>query len=163
MFGEMERVVEKPFDQGMEDEAAIRASCEKEIELYIKTPGIPLRTSDGKFSDPLQWWEDMCKRKKFPILSQVASQFLAIPATSAPLERNFSRSALVLTAKRSRLVSRIVSAVVLMSENEDAVTSRKHIKKMYPGGHPKVFLLEEMKLSEEEELDIGHDLFDLKF
>ena len=38
MFGEMERVVEKPFDQGMEDEAAIRASCEKEIELYILIP-----------------------------------------------------------------------------------------------------------------------------
>ena len=48
-----------------------------------------------------------------------------------------------------------------MSENEDAV--RKHIKKMYPGGHPKVFLPEKMELSEEEELDIGQDLFDLKF
>ena len=59
MFGEMERVVEKPFDQGVEDEAAIWASCEKEIELYSKTQGIPLSTSDGRFSDPLQWWEDM--------------------------------------------------------------------------------------------------------
>ena len=45
--------MEKPFDQGMEGETAIRASCEKESELYIKTPGIPLRTNDGKFSDPL--------------------------------------------------------------------------------------------------------------
>lgn len=161
MFGEMERVMETPFDQGVEDEAAIRASCEKEIKLYINTPGIPLRTSDGKFSDPLQWWEDMSDRKKFPILSQLASQFLAIPATSAPSERNFSRSALVLTAKRSRLASPIVSAIVLMSENEDAV--RKHIEKMYPGGHPKVFLPENMELSEKEKLDIGQDLFDLKF
>ena len=49
-----------------------------------------------------------------------------------------------------------------MSENEDAV--RKHIKKMYPGGHPKVFLPEKMELiSKEEELDIGRDPFDLKF
>jgi len=161
MFGEMERVVEKPFDQGVEDEAAIRASCEKEIEFYINTPGIPLRTGDGKFSDPLQWWEDMSDRKKFPILSQLASQFLAIPATSAPSERNFSRSALVLTAKRSRLASRIISAIVLMSESEDAV--RKHLETMYPGGHPKVFLPKNMELSEEEKFDIGQDLFDLKF
>ena len=48
-----------------------------------------------------------------------------------------------------------------MSKNEDAV--RKHIEKMYPGGHPKVFLPEKMELSEEEKLDIGQDLFDLKF
>ena len=43
-------------------------------------------------------------------------------------------------AKRSRLASGVVSAIVLMSENEDAV--RKHIEKMYHGGHPKVFLPE---------------------
>ena len=82
----------------------------------------------------------MCHRKKFPILSQLASQFLAIPATSAPSERNFSRSALVLTAKCTRLALCIVSAIVLVSENKDAVW--KHVKKMYPGGHPKVFLPE---------------------
>ena len=129
MFGEMERVVEKPFDQGVEDDAAILANCEKEIELYINTQGIPLRPSDDKFSDPLQWWEDMSNRKKFPILSQLASKFLAIPATLVPSERNFSRSTLVLTAKRSRLASpsRIISVIVLMSENEDTV--RKHIEK----------------------------------
>ena len=37
MFGEMEQVVEKPFDQGAEDEAAIQARCEKENELYTNT------------------------------------------------------------------------------------------------------------------------------
>ena len=102
----------------------------------------------------------MSDRKKFPILTQLAGQFLAIPATSAPLERNYSRSALVLTARRSRLASRVVSAVVLMSENEDAI--RKHVEKFYPGGHPKIFLPLKMEMNKEE-FDIGQDLFSLKF
>ena len=59
---------------------------------------------------------------------------------------------MVLFARRSRLASRIASAIVLVSENEDAV--RKNIEKMHPGGYSNVFLLEKMEFSEEEELDI---------
>ena len=80
----------------------------------------------------------MSDNKMFPVLSQLSSQFLAIPSTSAPSEKNSSRSVLVLTAKHSRLASRIVSVIVIMSENENTV--RKHIEKVYSGAHPKVFL-----------------------
>ena len=64
----------KPFDKGVDDKAAIWASREKEIELYINTPGIPLHTSDGKFSDHIQWWEDMRNRKKFLISLSLSLQ-----------------------------------------------------------------------------------------
>ena len=91
MFGGMERLVEPPLTAGVESENEIRLSCEKEMELYLKTPGIPLRDAHGKFTDPLSWWKAVDKAGKFPILCRLAERFLCIPATSAPSERIWSR------------------------------------------------------------------------
>ena len=40
--------------------------------------------------DPLKWWRE--HEEKYPILSQVSKKYLAIPATSSPSERLFSRA-----------------------------------------------------------------------
>ena len=81
MFGGMERMVEAPLTNEAENKATIRVSCEKEMQLYLQTPRLPLCGRDGKFADPLHWWEGMEKHQKFPILSQFSPVFLAIPAT----------------------------------------------------------------------------------
>ena len=84
MFGGMERVVNTPVSVGGDCEATIRITCQKELEIYMSTPGIPLRKENKKFSDPLAWWRAMEENGKFPMLAQLAKHFLAIPATSAP-------------------------------------------------------------------------------
>jgi hypothetical protein len=53
MFGGMARVIDAPLTDGEMDYATIKITCEKEVELYHKTPGIPLRNKDHTFTDPL--------------------------------------------------------------------------------------------------------------
>jgi hypothetical protein len=160
MFGGMERVVETPRNAGADDEAEIRIACKKELQLCLGTPGIPLRTSDGEFSDPLLWWKGMSERDRLPILCQLARQFLAIPATSAPSERIWSRAAAVLTAKRNRLNADVASANIFLRDNEEVI--RKHHESLFPGGHDKLFLPSVVE-NNKEEVDVGQDLFSVKF
>ena len=47
MFGGMERVAEAPLTPGADDEATIKIDCEKKLELYLQTPGIPLCKRNG--------------------------------------------------------------------------------------------------------------------
>ena len=51
---------------------------------------------DGEFTDPLKWWKE--NQNKYPTAAGVAKEYLATPATSAPLERIWSCAARVLTA-----------------------------------------------------------------
>ena len=164
MFGGMDMVVDPPLDVEEDDENVIRVTCEKEFELYLKTPGIALRKPDGSFADPLVWWEGVEKAGKFPILCQLVEIFLAIPATSAPLERIWSRSAAVLIAKRSRMSSEVASCIMFLKENTAVVREnmefalrRAKETKTVPIYLPKV--AEEVK----ETVDVGQDLFSLKF
>lgn len=58
---------------------------------------------------------------KYPILSSLAMDYLAINATSCPVERNFSSAADVCTADRSSLkprsIERLVSGRIWTVEN----------------------------------------------
>ena len=70
--------------------------------------------TDDATTDPLQWWKKW--GSKFPNLAQLARRYLAMPATSAPVERLFSVAGLVATAKRSRLAPSTVSLLVFLHE-----------------------------------------------
>ena len=59
----------------------------------------------------------MRKQKRYSILSQLAMSFLAIPATSAPSERMWSRGTGVLTTKRAMLLSEVISGTMFLKEN----------------------------------------------
>ncbi|KAK3913072.1 Transposable element Hobo transposase, partial [Frankliniella fusca] len=72
-----------------------------EVDSYISEKGMPY------VADPLQWWrEHGCK--KYPKLWRIARRHLAIMASSAPSERVWSKTGLVITPRRSRIGADLV-------------------------------------------------------
>lgn len=95
----------------------LRQRCEVQLILYLSPEGINLLDGDGQYNNPLGWWKENTGR--FDLVAAVAHAFLSMPATSAPSERAWSRSAnvLILTAKRNRLNSELASGIVFVREN----------------------------------------------
>lgn len=77
-----------------------------EIDKYISDP----RADSSE--DILEWW----KRHEciFPNLATMAKDFLPTPASSAPVERQFSRAALTLTKTRNRLGDNSVRSLMCL-------------------------------------------------
>ena len=67
-----------------------RDRLQEEMEKYIR-----IQTIDGD-DYPLMWWKYACS---FPLLSQLARKYLAIPASSSPSERLFSKAGRVITSR----------------------------------------------------------------
>jgi len=80
---------------------------EEEYTQYIKESII-----SNKDFNPLDYWKQNTYR--FPILSLLACQYLAIPATSAPIERVFSVSNNIVTKSRNQLLPRTVKQLLLL-------------------------------------------------
>ncbi len=64
--------------------------------------------------NPLTWWK--AHGHHFPTLSRLARRFLAISATSCPVERLFSVPGQVDNARRSSLTSDTMTLLVFMHE-----------------------------------------------
>lgn len=77
-----------------------------EIEKYLSEEP---EDYDDKF-DILQWWK--INSPRFPILSKMARDILAIPVSTVASESAFSTGGRVLDAFRSSLSPRIVQALV---------------------------------------------------
>jgi len=69
------------------------------------------------YNCPLDWWKTSAHR--FKNFERLAVKYLAIPATSAPSERIWSRAARVLTAKRNKLSEEVSSAIMYCKENRE--------------------------------------------
>jgi hypothetical protein len=110
------------------DDSAIRQVCEGELARYLMDAAkrdCPLVSDhDGSFGDPLKWWKTNGVR--FPYIANAARILLAIPATSAPSERIWSRAARILTLKRARLDDELVERIMFIKEN------MKFLRKHYP-------------------------------
>jgi hypothetical protein len=63
-------------------------------------------------TDVYQYWK--AKQFEFPIISKLARDFLAIPATSASSECVFSVGSDVVTKKRNRLVGNSVRMIMCL-------------------------------------------------
>ena len=67
---------------------ALRAVCESKLDRYLHdviNKGVcPMYDENDPFNDPLKWWKENCA--KYPYVANIAYKYLAIPATSAPLE-----------------------------------------------------------------------------
>lgn len=71
---------------------------DSELAAYLK---LSFDTETRKSMDPLAWWK--VNQKAFPRLASLARKFLAVPATSVPVERFFSKASLIYTNRRSSL------------------------------------------------------------
>ena len=60
--------------------------------------------------DPIEWWHTY--ESSFPSLSLMARDYLAIPATSVPLERCFSIAGNILTKQRGGMTEGIANAIM---------------------------------------------------
>ncbi|CAG8743306.1 15304_t:CDS:2 [Rhizophagus irregularis] len=60
----------------------------------------------------LEWWKS--HKSNYPTLVKMARNYLAIPATSAPVERLFSESGNLITPERNRLRSDIIHAIMCL-------------------------------------------------
>ena len=69
------------------------------------------------YNCPLSWWK--LSHHKFKNLESLAVKYLAIPATSAPSERIWSRAERVLTVKRNRMSEEVTSAMMYCRENRE--------------------------------------------
>jgi hypothetical protein len=82
-----------------------------EISMYLSQHAVALE------ADPLAWWRQ--HQSLFPVLARLARKFLAIPATSAPVERVWSTAGNAVTKRRARLADDMIDAVVFCHENID--------------------------------------------
>ena len=77
-------------------------SCD-ELNRYLNSP------VDNN-ADPLVWWK--IHEKDYPVLSQMAKDYLTIQATSVPSERAFSISGLTISKTRNRLDPETARAII---------------------------------------------------
>jgi hypothetical protein len=80
----------------------------KNIRNILKNPWV----ISNKDINPLDFWKQNTYR--FPILSTLARRYLAIPATSASIERVFSISNNIITKSRNRLFPDTIKQFILL-------------------------------------------------
>jgi len=86
-----------------------RESIQHELDLFVAEPTI------HRDQCPLQWWA--ANQKSYPLVAEIARRLLAIPATSVPSERLFSKAGDVITKKRNRLDPTKADRVIFLMEN----------------------------------------------
>ena len=86
-----------------------------EIGTYLQLEEIELD------ANPFTWWYE--RREKFPILNFLAKKYLAVYACSTASERLFSDAGNVLSAKRTRMCSRLFKKIVFLKRNSKHLNS----------------------------------------
>lgn len=91
-------------------ESTQESIIDTELKLYCEQPRL------NRHSDPLRWWKMQSMR--LPKLSKLAKQILAVPATSVPSERVFSKAGELISARRSRLGKDSVDKILFLNKFE---------------------------------------------
>lgn len=65
----------------------------------------------------MEFWQD--KSQKLPALHRLAWKVLSVPASSAPVERVFSRGGIIMRPHRTRLSAEVLSSLMFLKCNED--------------------------------------------
>jgi len=128
-FSPVHQDTKEASDTSSTDEHVPPKKKKKESELFsfIESRSVPKRTSEqeteiflheGQMDEmPLDYWAR--KSSEFPILSQVARKYLAIPATSARIERVFSTAGKILRTDRSRSLPRNLETLLYLKVNSN--------------------------------------------
>jgi hypothetical protein len=77
---------------------------------------ISLYKADDSFGDLLEW-RKRNHQLKYPYLAMLAHLYLAVPATSAPSERIWSKASRILTLKRTKLKLKVAQRIMFIKEN----------------------------------------------
>lgn len=93
--------------------ASPTAEIDQEIELYMSE----VKAADGVMEDQFAFWSK--RVQKFPCLYKIAIDVLAIPATSAPAERVFSRASYILERNRHHLSDKKLEDELFCKVNVD--------------------------------------------
>ena len=80
-----------------------------EVKRYFEEQNIERK------SDPLQWWKENGAR--FPHLMMLAKKYLAIPGSSVPSERLFSKAGELISEKRSQLKPKNMDTILFLNKN----------------------------------------------
>ena len=91
VLGPLRDVLRRVALRAEEDETV---EIEDELKAYLELPQLKCKTEQ----EAIDWWVE--KSKRFPNLSAMARQYLGCPATSATVERLFSRVGIAFSAKR---------------------------------------------------------------
>ena len=123
---DMEEDEEDDDDEGSENniEKNLRDMANEELDRFDKIQILPLVNCDGSYVNSLPWWRENASR--FPLLSELAHVYLAIPATSAPSERVWSRASRILTCKRSVMKPEVAQGMMFLMENSQVL--HKHYR-----------------------------------
>ena len=65
----------------------------------------------------MEWWKG--NKGRYPLLSQLAASYLAIPSTSVPCECVFSTAGHIVNEKRACLLPTNFNMLVFLAENID--------------------------------------------
>jgi hAT family C-terminal dimerisation region len=71
-------------------------------------------------TDVLEWWKR--HESDFPALAILAKRYLAIPASSAPSERIFSKLKNTATAKRHNLSPQTLCQLLFVAAHQDSLS-----------------------------------------
>jgi hypothetical protein len=83
-----------------ENQLPMPAGSNTEVERWFREPCLPRKSSPEELKAYMQ-----SKVYDFPIVTQIARDFTAIPATSAPSERVFSQAGNLVSKKKTRINS----------------------------------------------------------
>ena len=88
-------------------EPRTRSGLSSKLKSYLDAPICPRRT------DPLEYWSQV--KTGFWELAELAPQYLAIPATSVPSERLFSKAGATMTERRNRLKPETLNMILFLN------------------------------------------------
>ena len=87
-----------------------KSAVKNELQIYLQDDLFPRQ----KDFDILQWWR--MHSAKYPVLSHMARDLFAAPASTVASESAFSTSGRVLSDYRSRLTSKNVEALICLQD-----------------------------------------------
>ena len=114
-FCHLSRLLEEKVKEGIQKEAKAPPG-QQQLEQYVQT----VHQLPEDF-DPLQFWIE--NEATYPLLATVAVDVLAIPGSSAPVERVFSTAGESTSGRRNRLADKNLEREVLLRKNKDYLFS----------------------------------------
>ena len=97
-----------------------RVAVQGEYDAWLLVPEARVIDANSPI-DPLAWWK--MHDGQFPTIAKLARKYLAIPASSAPSERVFSRAKLIQQRQRWNLLPQRLEACVMLKHNAWLITS----------------------------------------